>query len=49
MSDKLSETLIAFLRQGKGKLSNRARTKELSKLTGKEAALLEAKFADLFG
>ena len=49
MSDKLSETLIAFLRQGKGKLSNRARNKELSKLTGKEAAMLEAKFADLFG
>ena len=49
MSDKLAETLIAFLRQGKGKLSNRARTKELSNLTGKETAMLEAKFANLFG
>jgi hypothetical protein len=41
--------LIAFLRQGKGKLSKRARSKELRELTDKESALLEEKFADLFG
>ena len=49
MPDKIAETLIAFLRQGGGKFSKRARSKELSQLTEKEFAMLEEKFADLFG
>ena len=48
MPDKLTETLIAFLRQNRGKFSKRARTKEFSKLTEKEAAMLEEKFAEIF-
>jgi Fic family protein len=49
MPDKLVETLIAFLRQGAGKFSQRARTKEFSQLTEKEFAMLEEKFAEIFG
>lgn len=49
MPDKVAETLIAFLRQGDGKLSKRARSKELSKLTVDETTVLEEKFAEIFG
>lgn len=49
MPDKLVETLIAFLRQGGGKFSQRARTKEFNQLTEKEFAMLEEKFAEVFG
>jgi len=49
MPEKAAETLIAFLRQGKGKFSKRALSKELSELTEKESALLEEKFTDRFG
>jgi len=49
MPDKIAETLIAFLRQGGGKFSKRALAKEFSQLTEKEVAILEEKFADLFG
>jgi hypothetical protein len=48
MPDKVSENLIAFLRQGNGKLSKRAREKEFQKLTGKEVEMLEQKFAEIF-
>lgn len=48
MPDKVSENLIAFLRQGNGKLSKRAREKEFQKLTGKEVEMLEEKFAEIF-
>jgi hypothetical protein len=48
MPDKLAETLIAFLRQGDGKFSNRARGKEFSELTEKELAMLEENFAQIF-
>jgi Fic family protein len=48
MPDKLSENLVAFLRQGNGKLSKRAREKEFQKLTKKEVAMLEEKFAEIF-
>lgn len=48
MPDKLVETLIAFLRQGGGKFSKRARGKEFSRLTEKETAMLEEKFAEIF-
>jgi Fic family protein len=48
MPDKLLETLIAFLRQGNGKFSKRARSKEFAKLTEKELAMLEEKFVEIF-
>jgi hypothetical protein len=48
MSDKLTETLIGFLRQGGGKFSKRASSKEFSRLTEKELAMLEEKFAEIF-
>ena len=48
MPDRVLENLIAFLRQGDGKFSKRAREKEFSKLTSEEFALLEEKFAGIF-
>jgi hypothetical protein len=48
MPNKLSELLIGFLRQGNGKLSQRARNKEFSKLTSKEVRTLEEKYAAVF-
>lgn len=48
MSDRVTELLIAFLRQNGGKLSTRARKKEFRKLTDKEIHLLEERFADFF-
>jgi Fic family protein len=48
MPDKVSENLIAFLRQGNGKLSKRTREKEFQKLTGEEVETLEDKFAEIF-
>ncbi len=48
MPERLSELLIGFLRQGKGKMSSRARTKEFSSLTDAEIAMLETKYADVF-
>jgi len=44
MPDKVAEALIAFLRQGDGKFSKRARTKEFSELTEEEFTMLEEKF-----
>jgi Fic family protein len=48
MPGKVSDHLIAFLRQGNGKLSKRARENEFQKLTGKEVETLEQKFAEIF-
>jgi hypothetical protein len=48
MPDKVSENLIAFLRQGGGKLSKRARKKEFGALTDEEARMLEDRFAAVF-
>jgi len=48
MPDKLAETLIAFLRQSGGKFSKRARSKEFSKMTENELAMLEEQFAEIF-
>lgn len=48
MPDQVAENLIAFLRQGKGTLSKRAREKEFHKLTGKEIGMLEKKYAEIF-
>lgn len=48
MPDKIAESLITFLRQGQGKFSKRARTKEFGQLSEEELAMLEDKFGDLF-
>jgi len=48
MPDKVSELLIGFLRQGGGKLSKRARTKEFAALTDFEVKGLEERFEELF-
>jgi len=48
MPHKLAENLIAFLRQGGGKLSKRARSNEFSKLSEEELVMLEDKFAEIF-
>ena len=48
MPDKLCETLIGFLRQGKGRLSKRAREGEFRALTDEETAALENHYADVF-
>lgn len=48
MPDRLVETLIAFLRQGDGRLSKRARGKEFAALSDEEAAMLEDKYAEVF-
>jgi hypothetical protein len=49
MPDKVTETLIGFLRHGNGRLSIRARTKEFHALTDEEAAMLEDRYAHIFG
>jgi len=48
MPDRLCETLIGFLRQGKGRLSKRAREREFRALTDEETAALENHYADVF-
>ena len=48
MPDKLVETLIGFLRQGRGTLSKRSRQREFKALTDEEAALLEDRYRDIF-
>ncbi len=48
MPDKMTERLIGFLRQGGGRLSKRARTKEFAALTDKEATMLEEEFSKIF-
>ena len=49
MPDKLIETLIGFLRQGNGRFSKRARTKEFQALTDEETTMLEDRYAHIFG
>lgn len=48
MPDKLVAQLISFLRQGSGKLSQRARTKEFERLTMKEFEDIENRYSDIF-
>lgn len=48
MPDHITDLLIRFLRQNKGKLSNRALKKEFSALTAKEVNVFESKFAEIF-
>jgi hypothetical protein len=48
MPDRLVDLLIQFLNQNKGKLSQRARTKEFEKLTDTEVQVLEDKFKEIF-
>jgi hypothetical protein len=48
MPDKLIERLIGFLRQGQGKLSQRARSREFKALTEAEVTLLEDRYKDIF-
>jgi hypothetical protein len=48
MPDARIETLRAFLEQGGGRLSARARSREFAALTDEEAARIEALYADLF-
>lgn len=48
MPDRRIERLRGFLEQGRGRLSNRARTREFAALTDQEAERIEALYADLF-
>jgi hypothetical protein len=48
MPDRTASLLMNFLHQGKGRLSKRAREKELSQLTVDECAQLEDKFAEIY-
>ena len=49
MPDKLVGTLVRFLEQNNGVLSNRARTKEFSKLKDKEVDVIERTYLSVFG
>ncbi|WP_269285319.1 hypothetical protein [Sinorhizobium psoraleae] len=46
MPDRLLDLLFRFLRQNGGRLSKRAREREFAGLTDKEAAQIEAMFAE---
>lgn len=48
MPDRQAELLISFLRQGQGKLSNRALGKEFSALKEDEVKMIEAAFLSIF-
>jgi hypothetical protein len=48
MPDKIVALLVRFLEQGKGRLSERARTKEFAALTDEEVKRIEQKFQDVF-
>lgn len=49
MPDKLIATLVRFLEQNKGKLSQRARKKEFEALTETEVSEIEKSFDEIFG
>lgn len=49
MPDKLVDTMVRFLEQNNGTLSNRARIKEFAKLKDKEVDLIEKWFSEIFG
>ena len=48
MPDKLVDLLIRFLNQNTGKLSKRAKERELKKLTDREIQAIEQKYAEIF-
>lgn len=48
MPDHMIDLMIKFLEQGKGHFSKRARTKEFAKLSDKEVAMIEKKYAEIF-
>jgi Fic family protein len=48
MPDKLVDTLVRFLEQNNGQLSNRARGKEFSKLKDKEVTEIEKTYLEIF-
>jgi Fic family protein len=48
MPDKLVALIVRFLEQNNGKFSKRAEEKELTKLTAKEAKIIEQQFQDIF-
>ena len=48
MPDKLVDTLVRFLEQNNGSLSNKARSKEFAKLKEKEVKEIESTFRDVF-
>jgi hypothetical protein len=48
MPDKLIALLVRFLEQGKGKLSERAKSKEFSALKADEVELIETKYQEVF-
>jgi len=48
MPDKTVALLVQFLEQGKGKLSERAKTKEFKELNNDEIAMIETKYQEVF-
>ena len=48
LPDRLTDLLIIFLQQGKGKLSKRAKEREFEALTEEEIKTLESKFQSIF-
>ena len=48
MPDKTVALLVRFLEQGKGKLSERAKTKEFKELTEVEVKTIENKYLEIF-
>ncbi len=48
MPDKDMENLIGFLRQNRGRLSKRARSREFKALTNGEVAMLEERYGEIF-
>lgn len=49
MPDKTIALLLRFLEQGKGKLSQRSRTKEFQALTDDEVREIEMQYEEIFG
>lgn len=48
MPDSLIDLLFTFLKQNRGQLSKRTRSKEFSELTDTEAATIEAVYENIF-
>ena len=49
MPGRTLDTLLGFLRQGQGRLSRRARTREFAALTDDETRRIEQVYSDIFG
>jgi len=49
MPDKTVAMIVRFLEQGKGKLSERAKSKEFSALEKEEIKAIEDKYEEIFG